>query len=121
MNSMTQTLKQLKKEKEELDEAIAVLEQLSRQLEKTRRVAGSEAKLSSEGARSKTGKGAAIGSTVQALLTTVAAGRPNGSSRACSPELPPCPTLRSHPAAARSKSIRTALPRRRARLSSSLG
>lgn len=58
MNSMTQTLRQLKKEKEELDEAIAVLEHLSRQLEKAGRSVGPKANPSAEGAGSKTGKGA---------------------------------------------------------------
>ena len=53
MKSMTQTLEQLRKEKEALNETIAALEQLSRELEKADAAGGREAKLASGGARPK--------------------------------------------------------------------
>ena len=56
MKLMKQTLQQLRKEKEELDDTIAVLERLSRQLEKAGKTA-EPVKPSAAGARSKTGKG----------------------------------------------------------------
>ena len=56
MKLMKQTLQQLRKEKEELDDTIAVLERLSRQLEKTHKSVEPEAKPSAAEARTKSEK-----------------------------------------------------------------